>query len=333
MEDSTMNHDLNRCTPWLALSISALAIFSTPAASQTYPTMPIRLIVANPPGGGVDTMARIVAQKLVDRLGQQIIIDNRPGAAGTIGVGLLAKAPANGYVLGMGNTATLAIAPTLYPKLSYEPLKDFTPIALLGIQPLMIVVHPSLPVRTVKELIAFAKARPGEINYSTGGSGTPPHLAAELFQQVTGVNFVHVAYKGGTPAVTAVVSGEVGIMFGNMVPALPHMRAGRLRALAVTSAQRWQTLPHLSTVMESGVPGYDIVQWYGVLGPSGLPAPIVDKLSVEIAQVLQLDEVREHFASQGVTILSGGPEAFATFIRKEIKKWGDAAQVSRVRTN
>lgn len=327
-----MNHARNRRILWLALSISALTIF-TPAASQTYPMMPIRLIVANPPGGGVDTMARIVAQKLIDRLGQQIIVDNRPGAAGTIGVGLLAKAPANGYVLGMGNTATLAIAPTLYPKLPYEPLKDFTPIALLGIQPLMIVVHPSLPVRTVKELIALAKARPGEINYSTGGSGTPPHLAAELFQQVTGVNFVHVPYKGGTPAVTAVVSGEVGIMFGNMVPALPHMRAGRLRALAVTSAQRWQTLPHLPTVMESGVPSYDIVQWYGVLGPSGLPAPVVDKLSMEIAQVLQLEEIRENFANQGVVVLGGGPEAFAIFLRKEIKKWGDAVQVSRVRTN
>ncbi len=328
-----MNRNVNRCVPWLALSISALAIFSTPAASQTYPTMPIRLIVANPPGGGVDTMARIVSQKLVDRLGQQIVIDNRPGAAGTIGVGLLAKAPANGYVLGMGNTATLAIAPALYPKLPYEPLKDFAPIALLGVQPLMIVVHPSLPVRTIKELIALAKARPGQVNYSSGGSGTPPHLAAELFQQASGVSFVHVAYKGGTPAVVAVVSGEVGLMFGNMVPALPHVRIGRLRALAVTSAQRWQTLPDLPTVIESGVLGYDIVQWYGVLGPSGLPSPIVDKLSGEIRQVLRLDEVKELFANEGVEILSRGPEAFATFIREEMKKWADAVRLSRARAD
>jgi tripartite-type tricarboxylate transporter receptor subunit TctC len=327
-----MNDNANWRVLRLGLFLPLLLIFlPAPAASQTYPAMPIRLIVANPPGGGVDTLARIMAQKLVERLGQQIVVDNRPGAGGTIGVGLLAKSLANGYVLGMGNTATLAIAPALYPKLPYDPVRDLTPIALLGIQPLVIIVHPSLPVSTVKELIALAKARPSEVNYSSGGVGTPPHLAAEVFQRAIGVNLVHVAYKGGTPAVTAVVSGEVGVMFGNMVPALPHMRARRLRALAVTSQQRWPTLPDLPTVIESGVPDYHVVQWDGVIGPSGLASAVVDRLSGEIAEVLRLDEVKDLFASQGVQVLGGGPKAFAAFIRDEMTKWGGAVRLSRAR--
>ena len=307
---------------------------STPQASiVSYPSKPIRLIVPNPPGGGVDVLARIISQKLVDRLGQQIVIDNRPGAAGTIGAGLVAKAPADGYVLGMGVTATLAIAPALYPKLTYDPLKDFVPIALLAITPLIVVVHPSLPVTSIKELVALAKARPGEINYSSGGSGTPPHLSAELFRQATGVRLIHVPYKGGPPAVSAVMSGEVGLMFGNMVPALGQVRAGRLRALAITSAQRWRTLPDLPTVIESGVPGYEVVQWYGVIGPSGLALPIVDKLSGVIGQVLRLDDVKEQFANEAAEVVSGGPDAFATFIRREMNKWGDAVRMSGARAD
>ena len=295
---------------------------------DSYPSKPLRLIVPNPPGGGVDLLARIVAQKLAERLGQPIVIDNRPGAAGTTGMSLAARAPADGYVLGMGVTATLAIAPALYPKLPYDPLRSFSPIALLGVTPLIVVVHPSLPVRTIKELVAFANARPAQLNYSTGGSATPPHLSVELFKHLTGINFTHVPYKGGPPAVTAVVGGEVALMFANMVPGLVQIRAGRLRALAITSAQRWRTLPDLPTVIEGGVAGYEVVQWYGMLGPAGLPLPIVDRLSREIEQVLRLNDVKEQFDNDGAEIVYRGPNTFPAFLREEMKKWGDAVRIS-----
>lgn len=298
------------------------------APAMPYPVKPVRLVVPNPPGGGVDILARIVGQKLSERLGQPWVIDNRPGAAGTIGVASVTKASPDGYVLGMGVTATLAIAPALYPKLAYDPLRHLTPLALLGITPLIVVVHPSLPVRTVKDLVALARARPAQLHYSSGGSGTPPHLSAELFRHMTGIQFVHVPYKGGPPAVTATVGGDVALMFANMVPGLVQVRAGRLRALAITSGQRWRTLPALPTVIESGVAGYDIVQWYGVIGPPGLPAPIVERISREIDQVLRLDDVKEQFENDGAEITYRGLEMFATYIRSEMKKWGDAVRVS-----
>ncbi len=315
---------LSACLAAACAASGALA--QTPAMS--YPVKPVRLVVPNPPGGGVDILARIVGQKLSERLGQPWVIDNRPGAAGTIGVASVTKASPDGYVLGMGVTATLAIAPALYPKLAYDPLRHLTPLALLGITPLIVVVHPSLPVRTVKDLVALARARPAQLHYSSGGSGTPPHLSAELFRHMTGIQFVHVPYKGGPPAVTATVGGEVALMFANMVPGLVQVRAGRLRALAITSGQRWRTLPALPAVIESGVAGYDIVQWYGVIGPPGLPAPIVERISREIDQVLRLDDVKEQFENDGAEITYRGPEMFATYIRSEMKKWGDAVRVS-----
>lgn len=287
----------------------------------SYPEKPVRLIVPNPAGGGVDIIARLVGQHLGERLRQPLVVDNRAGAGGTIGMGLLAKSPADGYTLGMGVTATLAIAPALYRGLAYDPQKDFDPIALIAKVPLILAVHPSLPVRSVKDLIALAKRNPGQINYSSGGNGTPPHLAAELFKSLAKVNMLHVPYKGGPPAINALISGEVSLMFANTLPALPHIKSGRLKALAVTSERRSDAIPGLPSVSEGGLPTYSAVQWYGVLAPAGTFPAIVERLNREIRQVLHVNEVRKLLLAEGAELVDGAPSEFRDYIRQEAVKW------------
>jgi tripartite-type tricarboxylate transporter receptor subunit TctC len=298
---------------------------------STYPEKPVRVIVPNPAGGGVDIIARLVGQHLGERLGQQIVVDNRAGAGGTIGLGLLAKAPADGYTLGMGVTATLAIAPALYRSLPYDPQKDFEPVALIASVPLILAIHPSLPVASVKELMALAKRRPGQINYSSGGNGTPPHLAGELFKTLAKVDILHVPYKGGPPALTALVSGEVSLMFANTLPAVPHIKSGRIKALAVTSESRSDAFPQLPSISEAAIPAYSAVQWYGVLAPAGTPRPIVERLNREIRQVLRIDAVRKPLLEEGAELADQPPQRFGKFIKQEAEKWGAIVRQSGAR--
>lgn len=291
-----------------------------------YPNKPIRLIVPNPAGGGVDILARAIGQPLSEKLGQSVVVENRPGAGGTIGLGLVAKSAPDGYTLGMGVDATLAIAPAVYRSLPYDPIKDFAPISLIATLPLILVVHPSLPVKSVKDLIALAKARPGQLDYSSGGNGTPPHLAAEVFKAMAKVRMNHVPYKGGPPAITAVVGGEVSVMFSNMLPGLPHIKSGRLRAVAVTSERHSPVLPDVPSIKESGLPNYHVVQWYGVVAPFGTPAGVVTRLNREIRQILELNDVRTRLQAEGAELSGTTPEEFSDFIRHEIAKWGKAVK-------
>ncbi|MBM3356498.1 MAG: tripartite tricarboxylate transporter substrate binding protein [Betaproteobacteria bacterium] len=310
---------------------SAAAQSQSGAADDRYPTKPVRMIVPNPAGGGVDIIARLVGNKLSQQLGQSIVVENRPGAGGTIGLGVLAQSPADGYTLGMGVTATLAIAPSLYRRLPYDPLKDFEPITLIATLPLILVVHPSLPVKSVRDLVRLAKSRPGQIDYSSGGNGTPPHLAAELFKTQAGVKFTHVPYKGGPPAVNAAVSGEISLMFANALPALPHIKAGRLRALAVTSSKRASAFPEIPTIAEAGVSRYDAVQWYGVIAPAAVPRVIIDRLNREIREVIKITEVRAPLLAEGAEFSDTTPQQFRQFIAAEMAKWGNVVQASGAR--
>lgn len=314
-----------------AMTGRALAQSPSGKSEDRYPTKPIRMIVPNPAGGGVDIIARLVVNKLSERLGQSIVVENRPGAGGTIGLGVLAQAPPDGYTLGMGVTATLAIAPSLYRRLPYDPLKDLEPVTLIATLPLILAAHPSLPAKSVRDLVTLAKARPGEIDYSSGGNGTPPHLAAELFKTLAGVKMTHVPYKGGPPAVTAVVSGEVSLMFANALPALPHIKSGRLRALAVTSSSRSDAFPDIATIAESGIPGYHAVQWYGVIAPAGVPRIIVEKLNLEIRQVIKITDVKASLLAEGAELSDTTPEQFRQFIEQEMVKWGKVVRDSSAR--
>lgn len=312
-------------TSTLTLSMTACVAFAqAPAATpeDRYPSKPVRMIVPNPAGGGVDIIARLIGQKLTERLGRSFVIDNRAGAGGTIGLGNLAKSAPDGYSLGMGVTATLAIAPALYRSLPYDPQRDFEPVALIATLPLILAVHPSLPVRSVKDLIGLAKAQPGKIDYSSGGNGTPPHLAGELFKTLARVNIVHVPYKGGPPAINALIAGEVSLMFANALPALAQIKSGRLKAIAVTSERRSSAFPDVPSVAEAGLANYAAVQWYGVLAPAGTPAGIVQLLNREIRQVIQIPEVKAPLHAEGAELADTTPDQFRDFIRLEIAKWG-----------
>lgn len=315
----------------LATAGPALAQAQAGANQTGYPDRPIRLIVPNPAGGGVDIIARLIGQQLAERLRQPIVVDNRPGAGGTIGLGSLAKSPADGYTLGMGVTATLAIAPALYRRLPYDAQKDFAPVVLIASVPLILAVHPSLPVKSVEALIGLARRRPGHIGYSSGGNGTPPHLAAELFKSMAKVDMLHVPYKGGPPAINGLLAGEVSLMFANTLPALPHIRSQRLRALAVTSERRSSAYPELPAIAESGLPGYSAVQWYGVVAPAGTPQAIVERVNREIRQVLRNEKVRAPLLAEGAELADGTPDQFRDFIRQEASKWDAVAKQSGAR--
>ena len=312
----------------LGVTSSAIAQGQTGKNPSAYPDRPIRMIVPNPAGGGVDIIARLMGQYLGEKLRQPIVIDNRAGAGGTIGLSVLAKSPADGYTLGMGVTATLAIAPALYRTLSYDAQKDFEPVVLIAKVPLILAVHPSLPVRSVQDLISLARQRPTQIGYSSGGNGTPPHLAAELFKTLAKVDILHVPYKGGPPAINALIGGEVSVMFANALPVLPHIKSGRLKALAVTSERRSGAFPSLPSISEAGIRAYSAVQWYGVLAPAGTPQLIVARLNSEIRQVLRIEEVRAPLLAEGAELADSGPEQFKAFIREEASKWGTVVKQS-----
>ena len=290
------------------------------AAAQNYPARPVRLIVPSSPGGGTDISARIIAPRLSEYLGQQVVVENRPGAGTMIGGEVVARSAPDGYTLLMG-ISTLAINPAIYKKVPYDALKDFAPVSQAVALPNVLVAHPSLPVKTVKELVAFARARQGQINFASAGLGTSPHLSMELFLSMSGLKMVHVPYKGSGPGVTDLVAGHVPLMMPNMLSALPHIKSGRLRALGVTSVKRASRASDIPTIAEAGVPGYEAVQWYGVLAPAGTPRPVITRLHAEVVRVLQQRDIRERFLSDGAEAVGSSPEEFAAFIRAETAKW------------
>ncbi len=302
---------------WIVALCLAAAVAQ---AADTYPSRPIRFIVPYPPSGGTDTVARLIAQPLAARLGQSVVVDNRSGANAIIGTALAAKAPADGYTLVFSLPANVAVNPVYYRDLPYDPQRDFAPLIQLNDIALLLVTANTLPVRNVPELIALAKAQPGQLNFASSGNGSAAHLAMELFNAMAGVRMVHVPYKGGAPALTDIIAGQVQMMSGPMIGAMPHVRAGRVRALAVTTARRTRGLPDVPAIAES-LPGYDSAIWHGVLVPRGTPAAIVSRLNSELNAVLQLPEIRERFASQGAEPVGGTPQQFATLIRTETEKY------------
>ena len=300
---------------------AVLALLATGAWGQAHPAKPIRLVVPFPAGGTTDILARAVGQKLTEAWGQPVVVDNRPGAGGNIGAELVAKAAPDGYTLLMGTVGTHAINASLYAKMPYDHIKDFAPVILVAGVPNVLVVNPAVPVNSVQELIAYAKANPGRLNFASSGSGTSIHLSGELFKVMAGVQMTHIPYKGSAPALQDLIGGQVQLMFDNLPSALPQIKGGKLRALAVTSAARAAALPDVPTVAEAGLPGFEASSWFGVLAPAGTPVAIIARLNAEIAKWLASPEAREKLASQGANAAGGSPEDFAKHIAAETAKW------------
>jgi tripartite-type tricarboxylate transporter receptor subunit TctC len=311
------------------LRIFCMAILSlglTAEAAETFPSHPVRLIAPFPSGGGVDIISRQLAQKVGERWGEQVVVDNRTGATGIIGTDLAAKSAPDGYTIVMGNVATHAVNVSMYKKLPYDPVKDFAPITQVARVPEAMVVHPSLPASSVKELIALASKKPGALTVGSAGYGSPPHLAAELFQLLGKVQFTHVPYKGSTPALTDLLGGQINIYFSNILSATPYVKSGRLRALGVTSIKRSAVLPDVPTIAEAGVPKYEEYNWYGVLAPAGVPAPILKKIHDDFVAVLRAPDVTQRLAADGAEVIASTPQEFARFIRSEIDKYANVVR-------
>jgi len=302
-----------------------------PVCAQEYPRKPIRLIVPFAPGGGNDTVARAISQSAGASLGQPVVVDNRAGAGGILGAELAAKSPADGYTLFLGGVGSHAVNPNLHAKLPYDPVKDFAPITLIASAPSVLVVNPSLPARTLAEFTALAKASPGRINYASNGNGSSAQLAAVLYESMAGVQMVHVPYKGLAPALVDLLAGEVQAMFSSVVAIVPNIKAGRLRALAVTGKRRAALLPEVPTLDESGVPGYEAGSWYGILAPAGTPQAVVAKLHEAIVRALAKPEVRERLVSEGAEVIGSTPEAFAAHITAELARMGKLIRDAGIR--
>lgn len=315
----------------LALVIAGFA--ATNAFAQAYPSKPIRLIVPFPPGGGNDVIARVVGQKLSERFGQPVIIDNRAGSNGIVGLQALAQAAPDGYTIGVGAAGPMAVNPSLYEKLPYDPVRDFAPITNMVIFPLLLVTHPSLPAKNMRELIAQATAKPGQIFYASPGNGNSGHLAGELFNSLAKVNTTHVPYKGQGPAVTDLLGGQVQMLYSSIPSVLPYVQQGRLNAVAVGSAQRLKSLPNIPTIAESGVPGYEAYSWVGMIAPANTPKEIVTRLNREIIDILKQKDVEEKLNQQGAIPVADTPEQFSSYIAAEIKKWGAVVKMANIKVD
>jgi len=303
------------------LVIGACALSGPLATAQPFPSKPIRMVAPSSPGGPVDVIARVLAPGMTETLGQQVVVENRAGAAGLIGAELVAKAPADGYTVLLGFSGPLAIVPNLNEATPYDPVRDFAPVSLAASAPYALLVHPAVPARSVKELVALAKARPGKLNYASGGNGTGIHMAGELFNLTAGVRILHVPYKGAGPGMAALMSGETDMMFNGLSPAIPQMKSGRLRGLAVGGEKRSPLMPELPTVAESGLK-FNTTGWYGILAPRGTPQPVVAKLQGELARALGTAAVKEQLTKMGVEGIGSTPEQFGSLIREEMEKWG-----------
>ena len=300
------------------------------AAAQQYPSKPIRMVVGFAPGGGTDLVARFIGQKMTENWGQPVLVDNRAGATGTIGADIVAKAPPDGYTLLMGHVNSHGIAPNLFKKLPYDAEKDFSMVAYVGYVPNVLVIHPSIPAKNVKELIAIAKAQPGSLNYASSGVGSTQHLAGELFTLLTGAKIVHVPYKGSGPAVIDLLAGHVSMNFDTMPPVLPHIKSGRMRALGLTTPKRSPQLPDVPTMMEVGLKGFDMTNWYGVMAPAKTPRDVVVKLNGEINRIVGLRDAKSKLEEAGTQLDPMSPEQFATFLHSEIAKYAKLVKAANV---
>ncbi len=317
---------------WRVVAVVVAAGAAAPAlhAADAYPVKAVRFIVGPGPNSGTDIVARAIAQRLTERLGQSVIVDNRPGAGGTLAVAAVARAAPDGYTV-LFSSGSLVIHPALYRKLPYDLVRDLAPIMLIGIVPQVLAVHPSLPAKNVRELVALAKSRPGQINYGSGGVGSTNHLAGELLQSMAGIRLTHVPYKGAGPAAVDLIAGQIDMLFTSAVNALQHSRNGRVRALAVSTAKRSTALPDVPTVAESGVPGYESMTWYGLLAPSGTPREAIDRLNRETAMVIKLPDVLSRFAADGVEPAVGTPEQFAALIKVELARIARIVREANIR--
>ncbi len=314
---------------WLPAILGLCAV--TAAAAQTYPAKPIRFIVPFAPGGSTDLVARILAQRLPEALGQAVVVDNRGGAGGVIGAELAARAPADGYTIVLGSPGPLTINPNLLARMPYDTLRDFSPITLATISPFILVLHPSLPVRSVQELVALARVRPGQLNYGSAGNGSVGHFSAEQFKSLAGVNLVHVPYKGAGPAVTDLVGGQLHLMFENLPTVLPHIRSGKLRALAVGTRKRSVLVPEYPTISEAGVPGYESSTAFGVLAPAKTPAAVIGRLNQEIVKILNSPDIKERLSAQGLEAAGGTPQQYAAHLKEELAKYGRIVKAAGIK--
>jgi tripartite-type tricarboxylate transporter receptor subunit TctC len=310
---------------------AALASAALPAAAQSYPTRTVRIVVPFAPGGSTDILSRTVAQRLTTVFGQQVIVDNRPGAGGNIGADIVAKSPPDGYNLVMASIGTHATNALLYSKMPYDPIRDFSPVTLTAIVTLVLVVHPSLPVKSVKELVGLAKAKPGEINYASGGNGASQHLAGELFKYITGINMQHLPYKGSAAALPDLLSGQVPVMFADMPLVVQHMQAGRLRALAVAGRERNPALPSIPTVAEAGVKDYYAFAWYALFAPANTPADVITRLNTEVVKILKTPEVQERLLAQGAETVGSTTAELRDFQASEIARWSKVIKAANIR--
>jgi tripartite-type tricarboxylate transporter receptor subunit TctC len=312
----------------LFVAAMALGLAADGAQAQTYPSKPIRMVVPFTPGGTTDILARTVGQKMGEAWGQPVVVDNRPGAGGNIGSELVAKSAPDGYTLLMGTISTHAINASLYKRLPFDPTRDFAPVSRVGTLPNILIVHPSVPVKSVKELIELAKSKPGDLNFASSGVGTSLHLSGELFNSMAGVKLVHVPYKGSSPALADLLGGQVKIMFDNLPSALPHVKAGKLKPLAVTGTRRASVLPEVPTVIESGLAGFEVTSWFAVFAPAKTPKDIVTKLNGEIVKILNSADVQEKLTQIGVDAAPTTPEELAAFAKAETEKWGKVVKAT-----
>ncbi len=311
-------------------------VIASPVLAQTvpqYPAKPVRMIVTAAAGSGPDITARIVGQKLTAALGQSVVIENRPGAGGSIAAELAAKAAPDGYTLVMASAGSHAVSPALYPKLAWDPVRDFVPITIVAVAPNILIVHPSLPVKSVRELIALASARPGELSFGSGGSGSTAHLSGELFRTMANIKIVHIPFKGAPSAALGVIGGQVEMALLNLPPTLPQVKSGRLKGLAVTTAKRTSAIPELPTIAEAGVPGYEASTWYGVMAPAGTPNEITGRLYTAIIADLRTDDTRARIAADGGEVVGSTPEEFAATLKRDLAKWTRVVKESGARAD
>jgi tripartite-type tricarboxylate transporter receptor subunit TctC len=316
-----------------ALALLAGAAAPLAVLGQEYPAKPIRLVVGVPPGGATDAVARIVGQKLAEQMGQPVLVENRGGAGGNIGAEVVAKSPPDGYTLFLAVIGTMAINQSLYKDMPFDTVRDFAPISQLTSMPQLLLVHPSVPANTVQEFIAYARSHPGQLNFASGGNGTATHLAGELFKAMSGTQLVHVPYKGNGPAMTDLLAGRVSAMFDQVVSGLPHVTGGKLRGLGVTTAKRSPAAPDIPTIAESGLAGYEVSTWHGLVAPAGTPPRIIQRLQREVVKALESDDVRKKFAANGIDPVSSTPEQFGAFMKAEIGKWSETVKAAGVAPN
>jgi tripartite-type tricarboxylate transporter receptor subunit TctC len=320
-----------RCARGLLAALVCLAACDAVAADSAYPLRPVRFIVPFAPGGSTDTLARTLAQKLSEALGQQVVVDNRSGGNGNIGTELVARAAPDGHTIVLGYIANLGIGPSLYAKLPFDPVKDFAPVTLLAVAPNILVAHPSVPVKNVRELVAYAKANPNKVNYASAAVASLGHLAGELLNSLAGIQMQHVPYKGSGQAVIDLLAGQVQVMVSGMSSVMPHIRGGKLRPLAVTGAQRSPAVPEVPTIAEAGYPGFEASAWYSVMAPAGTPKPVVARLNGEILRALKMPEVKDRLENVGFEIVGSSPEQCGTYIRNEIVKWAKVVKASGIK--